>query len=209
MKKLLSVGPSSPGPSSRTFSNFSGMRFHVSGLTKYCLREAFYSMYIRKRPNRQQLNGSNVHSAIFSILSVADVKIEPRVEVDCGEYSVVGKPDVVTPNSVVEIKTTSTIPEKPYFAHVVQTQFYVHATEKQEGFVFYTTRDLQAVRKFQVEKRYPKTIFKNAEVLYQAVANWELPEPKQSRYCDYCPFRGECGEERLPSNPSSSSLSPR
>lgn len=174
------------------------VNFYVSHLTSYCLRQAFYKMTRRdlNKPTPSQKLGENTHHKIFALLSAfGTFEIEPRVTLDCGEFSITGKPDVLTEEAVYEIKTTANVPDKPYFDNAMQTQFYAHVTDRNHGFVLYVTPDLSTTKKFKVNRREPRFVLKNAEKLYSAIVNLTPPEPRPSKFCQYCCYKSLCGAQ--------------
>ena len=62
--------------------------------------------------------------------------VEKKVEIDCGDFKIVGKVDLML-KVPCELKTCSRIPPRPKIEHIYQMQAYLKGTNSDKGIITY------------------------------------------------------------------------
>ncbi len=171
---------------------------HISEVTS-CLRRAYYC---RTRPlqlspaNALKLLGSEVHEALQEVLRRRGYEVEFQVAIVAGGVRLVGHADAYHPEKqhVLEFKTVSKIPQRPYDNHIKQLQAYVALTHSEIGYLVYISRNNGDIKVFEVKpsKYILRELIERARLLSTSLIRHEPPMPEQGPLCNYCEFRFLC-----------------
>lgn len=114
----------------------------------YCPRKA----YFEKKYGKQNNNSS---WGLFVGILLHDVLLEAMAEYLDGEaevltvevfeihgklWKVFGMCDLLTPNYIIELKTTSYLPDKPKLSHLMQLEAYLRFFDRDYGYLVYVER---------------------------------------------------------------------
>lgn len=178
-----------------------------------CIRKQYYTYTVEEKPNPERLavfaTGKGIHAAVAEALSKSGI-----VSVDAEEYPVElfinnevklrGRVDVLLvqldgTKSVVEVKSTSRIPDQPYDSHYLQLQTYLHALGLERGFLLYWDKRTGAVKAYSAQKdpNALRRIGERAIILHEHLKSGRPPFKEavvENRYweCDLCDFYGIC-----------------
>ena len=182
----------------RTRVDIDSRVIHVSEVAS-CLRRAYFyrTKSIQLSPsNALKLLGSEVHEALQEVLRRHGYEVEFQVAVDVGDVRLVGHCDAYHPEKqhVLEFKTASKIPQRPYGSHVKQLQAYVTLTHSRIGYLIYITRNNGDIKVFEVKpsKFVLRELIERARYLSACLINRDPPPPEKSPLCNYCEFRYSC-----------------
>ena len=171
---------------------------HVSEVVS-CLRKAYYSrtrQMLIEPANALKVLGNGIHDAIQEILSRYGYDIEYEVKLRANDISLVGHIDAYSHSSrrIIEIKTSSRIPEVPYPNHMKQVQIYIELSKAREAYIVYISRTDGRVRIFNVErnKKILRWAIERARILSSSLKSDRAPERERSVLCSYCSFRDVC-----------------
>lgn len=103
---------------------------------------------------------------------------------------------------IVEVKTVRDVrfSIKPNKNHVMQLQFYMHATGIRDGIILYIDRTNLKTKAFEIsyDEKHSLDILKRFKALHELLKNNVLPidEAKQSKetlwMCNMCEYRAKC-----------------
>ena len=175
---------------------------HISDVTGCLLK----SYFMRRRPFVTEAQavifrvGEGLHTALQKYLHEKcgwsyEVEAKMRVEDKYGGFWLVGHADLVSPdNEVVEVKTTSKIPEEPYHSHVMQLNAYMYMLKAKAGYVLYVEKGSGRIRVFHVpfSKKLWGEVVKRAIKLHEALVTGRPPEPEPGPICKHCPYKFDC-----------------
>ena len=175
---------------------------HVSDVTGCLLK----SYYMRRRPFVTEAQavvfrvGEGVHTALQRYLHEKygwsyEVEARMPIEDEYGEFELVGHADLLSPdNEVVEVKTTSKIPDEPYRSHVMQLNAYMYMLKAKAGYVLYIEKGGGRIRVFPVQfsKKLWGEVVRRAIKLHKALVTNTPPEPEPNHLCRYCPYKFDC-----------------
>jgi CRISPR/Cas system-associated exonuclease Cas4 (RecB family) len=131
-----------------------------------CLRKQYYSFYYPSAPSSAKLIifsiGDGVHEIAAEalrrsgMLKVEAVELPVKLEAGAGVF-LSGRIDVLTAEVdnekvIVEMKSASNIPEKPYISHIIQLQTYLHTTGLEYGVLTYIDKTSGEIKSFDVVK---------------------------------------------------------
>jgi CRISPR/Cas system-associated exonuclease Cas4 (RecB family) len=178
-----------------------------------CLRKQYYLYTVEEKPDPEKLavfaTGKGVHVAVAEALRKSGI-----VKVDAEEYPVelriseevrlTGRVDILLveldgAKVVVEVKSTSRIPETPHETHLLQLQTYLHSMSLPKGFLLYWDKRTGETRAFRVE-RDPQSLQKIGEraiILHEHLKSGKPPFKEavmENRFweCDFCEYYGIC-----------------
>jgi CRISPR/Cas system-associated exonuclease Cas4 (RecB family) len=178
-----------------------------------CLRKQYYLYTVEEKPDPEKLavfaTGKGVHVAVAEALRKSGI-----VKVDAEEYPVelrisdevrlTGRVDILLVELdgvkvVVEVKSTSKIPEVPHETHLLQLQTYLHSMSLPKGFLLYWDKRTGELRAFRVE-RDPASLQKIGEraiILHEHLKSGKPPFKEavmENRFweCDFCEYLGIC-----------------
>ncbi len=178
-----------------------------------CLRKQYYLYTVEEKPDPEKLavfaTGKGVHVAVAEALRKSGL-----VKVDAEEYPVqlkvseevrlTGRVDVLIveldgTKVVVEVKSTSRIPDSPHESHFLQLQTYLHSMSLQKGFLLYWDKRTGATRAFEVEKDASslQKIGERAIILHEHLKSGRPPFKEavmENRLweCDFCEYYSIC-----------------
>lgn len=178
-----------------------------------CLRKQYYSYTVGEKPSPEKLavfaTGRGVHASVAQALRKSGI-----VTVDAEEYPISlrisdevelsGRVDVLLLQMdgrkvVLEVKSTSRIPERPHDDHLLQLQTYLHAMGLERGFLLYWDKRTGALNVFSSDRdeAYLRRLGERAIILHEHLKKGRPPLKEaflQGRYweCDLCDYRGTC-----------------
>lgn len=162
-----------------------------------CLLKSWYQRVLDYSPPDEKVAllvmGDDVHYLVREILEVGEGELRLEKELANG-VRLRGRVDRILGDCVLEFKTVSRIPERPYDGHVRQIQLYMWLADKKEGFLVYVSRADGRVRAFKV-RREDETIVEMAERarrLSESLRRGVPPEPEPSKLCKYCEYNALC-----------------
>jgi len=176
-----------------------------------CIRKQFYIYRIGEKPSPETLaifaTGEGVHEAVAGALR-RSIKVEgaemiTRLKVN-EEVSLSGRIDLLIEDQqgekyVVEVKSTSTIPEVPRYSHVMQLEIYLLAMDITTGFVLYWNKGNGGIKAFKAIRsdEWKNRIMERSIMLDYFVRTGQ-PPPQEAYIegrnweCDACSFRETC-----------------
>jgi hypothetical protein len=186
-----------------------------------CLRKVYYS-YKHPKPLEEDLikifeTGNILHSFIVEVLKSEkdpDVKLinqEVPVKLILKDYVISGRIDdiLVIKSSgkvyLVEVKSTSMLRavKSPSKHHILQLQFYMHATGIHNGMLMYIEKNTLQTMTFEVD--YKEEIVKHAldrfEILHKSLIANKSPDAEARKdkdmhwMCRRCDYFDECYKE--------------
>ncbi len=176
---------------------------HVSEVTG-CLRRAWYERKYGLVEAHPRLIiyaiGNGLHEALQDYLTRRGWQAEVELSVDAGGFRITGHADLYDPgrNIVVELKTASRLPDKPYRSHLTQLNAYLFMLRARVGFVVYIGKRDGFVRLFRHEwdPQLWRRLLERARILYRAVVEDKPPRPEPGPLCDWCVHRWKCYASR-------------
>ncbi len=185
-------------------------KINVTDLTFPCLRHAYYSKIFReeRRGRLPEL------LAIWIGVKLHETKIFEKSELELEYKGIYGRVDEYEDGVLLEIKTSRTIPSKPYPHHVKQVSYYRVLLER-NGFpvrfavILYINVGSLNTKSFiilfdQPLEEVEKEMLSRKMALEKAIAEGKVPpaEPEEAWACDYCSYAYLCGIHRDISNRS-------
>lgn len=178
-----------------------------------CLRKQYYIYTVERRPSSEKLavfaTGKGVHKAVAEALSASGiVKVESE-EVETKlivskEVQLRGRMDILIvevngEKVVVEVKSTSKLPENPYENHFLQLQTYLHAAKLKKGVLLYWDKRTGKIKAFEVmrDEKYLGRVAERAVILHEYLKK-RIPPPKEAVIenrlweCDLCEYNDIC-----------------
>lgn len=186
-----------------------------------CLRKVYYS-YKQPKPVQDELMkifeaGNILHNFVVEVLKGEkdpDVKLlnqEMPVKLKLKDYDISGRiDDVLVIKSegkvyLVEVKSTSLLKavKSPSKNHLMQIQFYMHASGIHNGMILYAERNSLQTRTFDVPYDYKivKEALERFDVLHKSLSENRVPSPEARKIrdmqwmCRRCDYHGECYKE--------------
>ncbi len=178
-----------------------------------CLRKQYYIYTIGEKPSPEKLaifaTGKGVHKAVAEALNASGIVKVEQEEVGTSlkiseNITLKGRIDILVveidgSKSIVEVKSTSKIPENPHENHLLQIQAYLHATGYERGILLYWDKRKGKVKAFAVkrEKEYLHKIAERAILLHEHLKR-KVPPLKEAIIegrqweCDTCEYRSIC-----------------
>ncbi len=176
---------------------------NVSEITG-CLRKSYYTRLYPLRP-REAISlvimsfGNGIHSQLQEHLTAKGWMSEVEVSWDLRYFRLVGHADLYHPgkNIVIELKTTSRVPDKPYHSHIMQLNSYQAMLRAEKGYLIYIARDGRVeVYPHKYDKQLWNQTIKRAFHYYFSLQKKRTPKPEPSPLCKYCPFKWKCYQEK-------------
>ncbi|MEM0118405.1 MAG: PD-(D/E)XK nuclease family protein [Conexivisphaerales archaeon] len=179
----------------------------------YCLRKQYYDYVLAKPPAVETLavfaTGKGIHEAVAEALSKSDkVKIEHvelPVHLQINDFvRLTGRIDVLIAEvmgkrAILEVKSTSKIPDEPHYTHMLQLQAYLHAMSLETGLLLYWDKRSGEIECFTVQKdpAWLQKIGERAIMLDQYLRSNVAPHREafmEGKYweCDRCSYYAEC-----------------
>ncbi len=185
----------------------------------YCLRKQYYIYTLGERPTSEKLavfaTGRGVHGAVEEALRASGIveveDVEKKVEVKLTDnISLSGRVDLLLAEVegervIVEVKSTSRLPDSPLEHHVMQLQVYLNAEDMGRGVLLYWDKRRGAIKAFNVERSGDalRRIAERAVMLHEYIRRGS-PPPKEAILegrlweCDLCEYRSICKPFLLP-----------
>jgi len=183
-----------------------------------CMRKVWYSY---KYPHQIEADllkifelGNIMHDFIVEVLKsektpeVELMKAELPFKIKIGNFLVSGRVDdlMLVKESgrliLLEVKSHRrvSIIKKPASRHIIQLQFYMHATGVNNGLILYIDKSTLQTKLFEVKhsKKKSKQIVKRFKLLHNNLTNNKLPlaEAKKNKdmkwMCGYCEYKDKC-----------------
>ncbi len=174
--------------------------FRVSEVGR-CLRYLYF-LYVlgrledvSKKP--EVIEGKTIHQNFQNewITTVdEEAKPEEKAMFLHENFAVLGKADLVSGEKVIEIKTTTRIPNRPYLTHVRQLNFYLGLFGKKEGTLIYIERNGNGRKEFSIKFDADMFLVDLArfEKLYRALTELRVPEREPTPLCNFCEYSFLC-----------------
>jgi len=124
-----------------------------------------------------------------------DLELSKEIEVHGEKVKLLGRPDGVSDDFVVEIKYSRVKPSEPLEHHVLQLKLYLFLAEKDKGALLYITPE--GFAEFWIEEKPDENFVK------ELFESWHSPRFEWE--CSYCIFRRICPFSRTPSERTSQS----
>ena len=176
---------------------------HVSELTQ-CLRRSYYNRTrVERRIDVRNIIltiGNGVHRALQEHL--AETKgwsVEVELKMRLGEFWLVGHADLVTSHgNIIELKTTSKIPDKPYRNHLMQLNAYLYMGKANKGWIIYIDKSKGLVKIFEHhrDRALWEELKRRAYEYWKHLKERKLPRPEPSKLCDFCEWKWLCYTRR-------------
>ena len=168
---------------------------YVTDLTRCPLKAKYEQMYpeLKEAENYSPaaVLGDLVHRGLEAFLKEkfnAEVEVEgsKTVQIDGRAITVKGRADALTPEYVIEIKTSRADRGLPLEHHVLQVRFYLWLFNRKKGLLLYVTPD--RVTEYEIsdppdEAEVLRHLEDLLRVRYAPKFKWE---------CNYCPFSVLC-----------------
>lgn len=176
---------------------------HVSEVTG-CLRRAWYERRYGLAEAHPRFIvyaiGNGVHEALQDYLARRGWQAEVELSVRVQGFKLAGHADLYDPerNIVVELKTTSRLPERPYSSHLHQLNAYLYMLRTRVGYVVYIQKrdGLVAVHRHRWDPQLWRHVVERAKQLHKAIAEGRPPRPEPGPLCSYCPHNWRCYASR-------------
>ena len=123
-----------------------------------------------------------------------NVVVEAEIVKEVDGVYIVGTPDILTDDSVIDIKTTSQSVSKPRDEHVVQVNVYMWMTNRKKGYLVYIIRN-ENIRIFEVEydEKLIELFLHHAKKLAECFTKKQAPKPEYGWRCARCQYWERCG----------------
>ncbi|MEM0097240.1 MAG: PD-(D/E)XK nuclease family protein [Conexivisphaerales archaeon] len=177
----------------------------------YCLRKQYYIYVVGERATPENLavlmTGQGVHEIVARAFSESSTveSIEEKITLSfTDKIKLSGRVDIIivdidNKRYVIEVKSASRIPDRPYESHLLQLEIYLHSLNINDGFVLYWNKRSGEVRAFAVGKNneWLSKIYERAAMLDYHICMAQLP-PAESYLngkvweCRRCPYLQEC-----------------
>jgi len=176
---------------------------HVSEVVG-CLRRAWYERrygLVEAEPRHIVFAiGNGVHEALQDYLGRRGWRAEVEVSVPISGFRLVGHADLFHPDTdtVVELKTTSKLPERPYHSHLLQLNSYIYMLKARQGYVVYIQKrdGLVAVHRHRWDPQLWRRVVERAKQLHKAILEKRPPRPEPGTLCNYCAHKWRCYASR-------------
>ncbi|MGC8773503.1 MAG: CRISPR-associated protein Cas4 [Conexivisphaera sp.] len=180
----------------------------------YCLRRLYYERTLGPRASPPEARilgaaGRAVHGALEEALSAAPgmgivVEVEVPATLRLGDIVLSGRADALLEypegrRVVVELKTTSMVPNEPFREHRLQLHFYMRALGAREGVLVYVSRTSGARRYFREEydPSLADELVSRALLLHEYLRRSVPPPTEASEWeCGICEYRDVCELEK-------------
>lgn len=188
-----------------------------------CLRKVWYS-YVKPKPTERSLvrvfeAGNLVHTfmaEVFRSERTPDVELlqeELPVKLNTGEFLVSGRVDDLLlikasgQTTLVEVKSTSRLDfvQAVQPQHLMQLQFYMHATGVHNGVLLYVEKNTLQARAFDVpyDDRVASDAMARFTLLHHSLLENKIPSPESKQradmrwMCKNCEYRSECDTQEV------------
>ncbi len=192
-------------------------RYYPSEIGR-CLRNLYYSYKypVEVKPRLLKIFelGNIMHDFVVRVLKserIPEIELldyEVPIEMKIDDFVISGRVDdlilLKTDNRkiLVEVKSCRDIRtvSSPQNSHMIQLQFYMHATGVREGILLYIDKTTLETKSFYLEydEHWSNLIVERFRMLHKALVEDELPKPEAkiipeiSWMCNYCEYREKC-----------------
>lgn len=176
-----------------------------------CLRKQYYIYTLGERATPENLavfmTGQGVHEIVAKAFSESTIveSIEEKITLNFTDrIRLSGRIDIIIVDIdgkryIIEVKSTSRIPDVPYDSHLLQIEIYLHSLNVNDGFILYWNKRSGEVRAFSVSKDnvWLGKIYERAAMLDYHI-NIAQPPPAEAYLdgrvweCRRCPYLQEC-----------------
>ena len=176
-----------------------------------CLKKQFYIYTLGEAVSPEELvifmTGKGVHEVVVKALGErAKVEaVEAKITIEITEkVKLSGRIDVIVADVdgkryLIEVKSASKTPDKPYETHELQLHAYMHALGFNEGYILYWNKRSGDVRVFKVAKKEEmiKKLFERVVMLDYFISMNSPPPPEaylegRKWECRKCPYLKVC-----------------
>ncbi len=175
---------------------------HVSELTQCLLKSYWNRIRVERKIDIKNVIytiGNGLHKALQDHLAAKGWNAEVELKMKLGPFILVGHADLISPdNEVVEIKTTSKIPEKPYENHLMQLNAYLYMGKARKGYLVYIDKNQGLVKVFKHyrDNRLWGELKQRAYTFWSHLKEKKAPKPERSILCNYCEWKWLCYSKR-------------
>ena len=170
-----------------------------------CLRKTYYQLKYPLKPEyrlrRPLIVGKAIHLWIEDLLyrhrDELGVSIQVEVPVEarvCGMV-VRGSADIVLDNVLYEIKTTSHVPSKPYYEHILQACFYAYILGLEKYCIVYIGDRRYSVYCMEVNNGIINIFRDRVRILKESIEGGSPPPRERGILCNYCPYKRLCNRD--------------
>ena len=144
-----------------------GKRWHVKQLC-FCRYKVLNEPYEAVASKERVLVGQLIHKAIDRIIGYQGESYVKKV----GDYEVVGTPDLIIGDKLIEIKFTTKVPKEPRMHDSMQLRLYMWLLDKDVGYLWYISPD--EWREFEIRgKMSDKEVIYHIENPRMPMWSWE------------------------------------
>lgn len=130
----------------------------------------------------------NKKEMLFADLETTSGEFTKDITFKESKITLIGKPDIVLKDIVIEIKYSRNIEDKPLDHHINQLKLYMFLTDKSKGILIYFTP--QGLREYVFDEVISE------EFVRELLATWA--SPRYEWECQYCNFRNICPHRIIP-----------
>jgi len=189
-------------------------QFRISTIA-YCTRRIYFD---KVNPEKQEIDiyskgkmvaGNVLHEFLETYLSnnfpSEELLIETEISYKHKDIELIGHPDIVANNKVIDIKTCSEKSfnyrlndDRPAFHHFYQVNCYACILKKDIASILYLNKeDLYPIeRSLPIEEHYFLNALEKAQAIYQHLKQKTIPGPdyEEDWECRYCPYKNHCND---------------
>jgi CRISPR/Cas system-associated exonuclease Cas4 (RecB family) len=175
---------------------------HVSSISYDCMRKAYYGITKGESYNLNTLLtfwiGKQIHKT--PILAESEIEGEWQGIIGSADEYEAGKDG----GTIIEKKSCTKIPSKPYSHHVKQAEYYavlLNSMQKpvKEAYILYIDIQSKAFRDFAIKMRpisvIEKEMLAKKQILQVALGDRVPPARNIGWQCSYCSFANTCFRE--------------
>jgi len=172
----------------------------------YCPRKAYYEKKLGKREytnNWSIFIGILLHDVLLQAMGEylgADVEVltVELFELSCGRVKLYAMCDLLADNYVLELKTTSYLPEAPSYNHLLQLETYLRLFDRDYGYLVYIERHYghRKIFKHRRDDQLYQTFLTRLEDFAYSLKHNVAPSYKEYSLCklgkSVCPYYELC-----------------
>ncbi|MGQ4891541.1 MAG: CRISPR-associated protein Cas4 [Candidatus Njordarchaeia archaeon] len=125
-------------------------------------------------------------SELQSLTVTTEGVYEKSINVDGVEIKIVGKPDIVLKDTIIEVKYTQFADDLPRDHHIKQLKLYLFLTGYKKGKLVYVTN--RGFKEYNIEEPFTE------QELVEYIKNWS--SPRYEWECTYCNYKQICPHYR-------------
>jgi len=175
----------------------------------YCPRKAYYEKKHGKREytsNWSIFTGILLHDVLLKAMAEylkadAEVLTVELFEFSCGKVKLYAMCDLLTDNYIVELKTTSYLPEAPRYNHLLQLEAYLRLFDREYGYLVYIERHYgnRVIFKHRRDEQLYQTLLMRLEDFAYSLKHDKAPSIREYSLCklgkSVCPYYDICRNE--------------